>query len=121
LSLVLLSRDCPWLFWSLAIGWSAAQATAGYLYGQYICNKARPDAGEWITRAYGLHHAALYFVSSFAGFLAWALVVLGYGEAGQWQQASNGMVTLLALVGVFVVLAISGALARILYTGTKPW
>ena len=118
---LMLANSSPWLFWLLAAVWSLGQGVPGYVCGDYICETNRPAAGTGVRRTYALHHAALYFATSLSGFAAWALLAGISTQIDEAAKLQPSVLTVLAVVASFVVLAISGALARILYTGIKPW
>lgn len=116
-----LPASAPWVFWILAIVWSLLNGAAGYQYGVYICDKGRPAASKAVQRVYGGHHAMLYFSTSGSGFLGWHLLVSLATRVADWTQLSASATTVLVAIAAFSVLGVSGALARILHTGIKPW
>ena len=116
-----LPESIPWLFWLIAIVWSVSHGVAGYQYGTYICDKARPDVAKGVRCVYGGHHAMLYFTTSFSGFVAWPLLTSLSSRIADWSQVPVSAATLFVAIAAFAVLGVSGALARILHTGLKPW
>lgn len=122
MSFLSLPSSIPWLFWLLALAWSGvAQGVPGYHYGTYICDRDRKEASLSVRRLYGFHHAALYFTSSLAGFVAWLVLDHAVSPVEQWSQFSASTTAASVAIAAFAVLGVSGALARILYTGVKPW
>ena len=115
----------PFLFWTIAIVWSAFQAYVGFQYGLYIyksaypCKDDRPKACVRLL-AYGLHHGAFYCLCSLSGFLAWCLAYWVSSRIGNWSDVAGGTGAILVALSVFSVLGVSGALPRILYLGNRP-
>jgi hypothetical protein len=113
----------PFLFWTVAIVWSAFQAYAGFQYGLYIYDSAhKDDSHKPRVRlvAYGLHHGAFYCLCSLSGFAAWCLAHWVSERIGNWSEVAGGTGAILVALAVFSILGISGALPRILYLGNRP-
>jgi hypothetical protein len=113
----------PYLFWVVAVLWSAFQGYAGFRYGLYIYDAAYKESGQEpfvrIT-AYGLHYGAFYSICSFSGFAAWCLLSGLLKNVGNWSQIGGGTGAILVALAVLTVVGVSGGLPRVLYLRNRP-
>lgn len=122
----------PWYFWVLALSVSVLHTIPGWIYGLYSFANALNQANDtqwkqtverhkkfwrWV---YCLHHAFIYFTSSFSGFVALyaALAILDKKLAANLDFGASTGVVIVALF-ILAIAGISGVLARILYHTDK--
>ena len=121
--LVRLPTNHSYIFVAIAFAWSSFQFFAGYCYGIFIFERANLCRTKLVRiGAYGIHHAAFYFLCSVAGFTSWYVAnrMSEKIEGCNWSTIGGGTGAMFVALVAVSIIGVSGALPRILYLGNRP-